>query len=213
MAKSKSSRRWLHEHFNDPYVKRAQQEGQRSRAAYKLLEIQEKDKLLKSGMVVVDLGAAPGGWSVVAKKIVGEAGRVIALDILPMEPIAGVEFIQGDFTDAQVYEDLQNLLQGMPVDVIICDIAPNTSGMKAVDQPKMMYLVELALDFAAHALKPKGSFLVKIFQGEGFDAFLKQLRAGFQQVVVRKPDASRGRSREVYLLARGFKGIISQHSR
>lgn len=212
MAKSKSSRRWLHEHFNDPYVKLAQKEGQRSRAAYKLLEIQEKDKLLKAGMVVVDLGAAPGGWSVVAKKIVGETGRVIALDILPMEPIAGVEFIQGDFTDAQVYQDLQNILQGMPLDVVICDIAPNTSGLKAVDQPKMMYLVELALDFAAQALKPKGSFLVKIFQGEGFDAFLKQLRGSFQQVVVRKPDASRGRSREVYLLARGFKGIISRHS-
>jgi 23S rRNA (uridine2552-2'-O)-methyltransferase len=179
MGRSKSSRRWLTEHFNDPYVKKAQQEGHRSRAAYKLLEIQAKDKLLKSGMAVVDLGAAPGGWSVVAQKLVGESGHIFALDILPMDPVPGVEFIQGDFTEQEVFDKLVTLLGATAVDVVISDMAPNTSGMTAVDQPRMIYLAELALDFAEKALKPKGNFLVKVFQGEGFDEFLKQVRSRF----------------------------------
>jgi len=205
MARSKSSQRWLNEHFNDEYVKRAQREGWRSRAVFKLDEIQNSYKVLTPGMTVVDLGAAPGGWSQYALARVGSTGRVFALDILPMEPLPGVEFIQGDFREEAVLTALLATLDGRPVDLVISDIAPNVSGVGAVDQPKAMYLVELAMDFADRVLKPEGTFLVKLFQGEGSDALLKALRERYQTVVVRKPKASRPRSREVYVLARGFK--------
>ncbi len=206
MARSKSSARWLREHFTDEYVKRAQEEGYRSRAAYKLLEIQEKDRLLRPGLTVVDLGAAPGGWSQLAARLVGGQGAVIALDVLPMEPLAGVEFIQGDFRETAVLERLMAMLNGRPVDLVISDMAPNTSGIKAVDQPRGMYLAELALDFAGQCLRSGGDLLVKVFQGEGFDPFLKSLRAGFATVAPRKPKASRARSAERYLLARNYRG-------
>lgn len=206
MARSKSSARWLREHFTDEYVKRAQEEGYRSRAAYKLLEIQEKDRLLRPGLTVVDLGAAPGGWSQLAARLVGGQGAVIALDVLPMEPLAGVEFIQGDFRETEVLERLMAMLNGRPVDLVISDMAPNTSGIKAVDQPRVMYLAELALDFAQDRLRPGGGFLVKVFQGEGFDPFLKNVREAFATVVARKPKASRARSAEQYLLARNYRG-------
>lgn len=206
MARSKSSARWLREHFTDEYVKRAQEEGYRSRAAYKLLEIDEKDRLLRPGLTVVDLGAAPGGWSQLAARLVGGQGAVIALDVLPMEPLAGVEFIQGDFRETAVLERLLDVLNGRPVDLVISDMAPNTSGIKAVDQPRGMYLAELALDFAGQCLRSGGDLLVKVFQGEGFDPFLKSLRAGFATVAPRKPKASRARSAERYLLARNYRG-------
>ena len=206
MTRSKSSARWLREHFTDEYVKRAQQEGYRSRAAYKLLEIHEKDHLLRPGLTVVDLGAAPGGWSQLAARLVGGQGAVIALDILPMEPLPGVTFIAGDFREAAMLEQLLNALNGRPVDLVISDLAPNTSGVKAVDQPRGMYLAELALDFARRALRPGGDFLTKAFQGEGFDAFLRELRGAFATVAIRKPRASRARSAEQYLLARNYRG-------
>lgn len=206
MARSKSSARWLREHFTDEYVKRAQEEGYRSRAAYKLLEIQEKDRLLRPGLTVVDLGAAPGGWSQFAARLVGGQGAVIALDVLPMEPLPGVECIQGDFRETEVLERLMAMLNGRPVDLVISDMAPNTSGIKAVDQPRGMYLAELALDFAGQCLRSGGDLLVKVFQGEGFDPFLKSLRAGFATVAPRKPKASRARSAERYLLARNYRG-------
>ena len=206
MARSKSSARWLREHFTDEYVKRAQEEGYRSRAAYKLLEIDEKDRLLRPGLTVVDLGAAPGGWSQLAARRVGGQGAVIALDVLPMEPLAGVEFIQGDFRETAVLERLMAMLNGRPVDLVISDMAPNTSGIKAVDQPRGIYLAELALDFAGQCLRSGGDLLVKVFQGEGFDPFLKSLRAGFATVAPRKPKASRPRSAERYLLARNYRG-------
>lgn len=205
MARSKSSHRWLQEHNNDHYVKRSQQEGYRSRASYKLLELNEKDRLFKPGMVVVDLGAAPGGWSQVAAKLVGDKGRVIASDILPMDAIAGVDFVQGDFTDESVFNELLQLLGEDLADLVISDMAPNMSGMKAVDQPRAMYLVELALDMACQVLKPGGVFVAKVFHGEGFDSFLQDVKGRFQKVVTRKPDASRARSREVYLVAKGLK--------
>ncbi len=205
MKRSKSSRRWLQEHANDPYVKQAQQLGYRSRAAFKLAEIQEKDKLIKPGMVVVDLGAAPGGWSQLAVDWVGEAGDVVALDRLAMDPLSGVSFIQGDFREAGVLLQLQDILTGRAVDVVISDMAPNMSGSKAVDIPRAMFLCELSLDFARQSLKPGGHFLVKTFQGEGFDAYLREVRGSFQKVSSRKPKASRPRSRELYLLGRGFK--------
>ena len=205
MAKSKSSRRWLERHFRDEYVKRAQEEGYRSRAAYKLLEIQERDRLLRPAMRVVDLGAAPGGWAQVAQRLAGEKGQVVALDILPMEPIPGVEFIQGDFRETAPLQQLRDLLQGKPVDLVISDMAPNVSGMAVVDQPRAMYLCELALEFAREVLKPGGGLLVKAFHGEGFDHLVRELRACFDRVVTRKPDASRARSREVYLVAVGRK--------
>ena len=205
MARSKSSRRWLDRHFRDEYVKRAQGEGYRSRAAYKLLEIQERDKLLRSGMRVVDLGAAPGGWSQVARRLVGDSGKVVALDILPMEPIPGVEFIQGDFRETDSLQQLRDLLKGGPVDLVISDMAPNVSGVAAVDQPRAIYLCELALELAREVLKPGGALLVKAFQGEGFEELVRGLRALFASVVTRKPDASRTRSREVYLVAVGRK--------
>lgn len=206
MARSKSSGRWLREHFNDPYVKRSQQDGFRSRASYKLLELQDKDQLLKPGMTVIDLGAAPGGWSQVAASLVGPKGRVIASDILPMDALAGVDFVQGDFTEQTVFEQLLQLLGDKQADVVISDMAPNMSGISGVDQPKSMHLVELALDLAVNTLTLGGCFLTKAFQGEGFDPFYRQLKQGFERVVSRKPDASRARSREVYIVAKGFKG-------
>lgn len=205
MKRSKSSRKWLDRHFNDTYVKQAQKAGYRSRAAFKLLEIQEKDKLIKPGMQVVDLGAAPGGWSQIARDLVGENGQVFALDILPMDPIAGVEFIQGDFRETEPLESLRNLLDGAAIDLVISDMAPNVTGMASVDQPRSIYLCELALDFARETLKPGGGFVVKVFQGEGFDDFLREVRSSFSRVVSRKPDSSRAKSREIYLVAGNFK--------
>lgn len=204
MKKSKSSHQWLDRHFKDEYVKRAQAEGYRSRAAYKLLELQEKDRLIRPGQVVVDLGAAPGGWSQVAKALVGEKGRVFALDILPMEPLPGVEFIQDDFREDASLERMRLLLAGRPVDLVISDMAPNVSGMNAVDQPRAIYLCELALEYAREVLNPGGGFVVKVFQGEGFDQYLKAVRETFSRVVTRKPAASRQQSREVYLVATGY---------
>lgn len=203
MARSKSSKRWLAEHFDDVYVKRAQKEGWRSRSAFKLLELQEKYKLIKPGMSVVDLGCAPGGWSQLAASLVGPQGRVIGLDILAMEPLANVTFIEGDFTEAEALQKLETELAGREVDLVLSDMAPNMSGMAATDQARSMYLVELAFEFAKEHLKPNGTFVVKIFQGEGFDAFVRETRNWFDKVLVRKPDASRPRSREVYLLATG----------
>lgn len=198
----KSSRRWLREHFSDTYVKQAQQAGYRSRAVYKLLELHERYKLFKPGMVVIDLGAAPGGWSQVLVDLLGPKGRIIALDILPMDPITGVEFIEGDFTQETVEAELTELLGESTVDWVLSDMAPNISGIDSVDQPRSIYLAELALEFALKVLPPKGGFLVKVFQGEGFDGYLKLLRDNFKSVAIRKPKASRGRSSEVYILAR-----------
>ncbi|MCZ6830297.1 MAG: 23S rRNA (uridine(2552)-2'-O)-methyltransferase RlmE [Gammaproteobacteria bacterium] len=206
MARKKSSKSWLKEHFEDHYVQRAQREGYRSRACYKLLEIQDKDKLIKPGMTVLDLGAAPGGWSQVAAHLVGHKGRVIASDILAMDSLADVQFIQGDFTEEAVFEQILAAIDNHPVDLVISDMAPNMSGMNAVDQPRSMYLVELALDLACQVLKPGGAFLSKVFQGEGFDELMRTSRAGFGKVLTRKPAASRPRSREVYLLARDYRG-------
>lgn len=205
MPRSKSSKHWLKEHFSDPYVKQAQTEGYPSRSAYKLLEIQQKDQLISPGMIVVDLGAAPGGWSVVSRDLVGKKGQVFALDILPIENIDDVTFIQGDFMEETVLNQLLEKLNGQEIDIVLSDMAPNLSGTKAIDQPKGMYLAELALDFAKQVLKPHGSFLVKVFQGEGFDAYLQAVRAQFKKVVVRKPKASRPRSNEVYLLGKNNK--------
>jgi 23S rRNA (uridine2552-2'-O)-methyltransferase len=205
MSKSKSSRRWLKEHFDDPYVKLAQKKGYRSRAAFKLLEIQAKDNIVTNGMVVVDLGAAPGSWSEIVAKLVGQKGKVYALDILPMATLPNVAFIQGDFTEPEVFEKLLNLIDNQQVDLVISDIAPNITGMNEVDQPRAMYLAELASDFAKRVLKLGGSLLVKVFQGEGFDNFLKDMRLAYATVRIRKPQASRPRSKEVYLLAKGFK--------
>ena len=206
MARSKSSGRWLKEHFEDLFVKQSQADGWRSRASYKLLEIQEKDRILRSGTKVVDLGAAPGGWSQVAVTLVGEQGRVLASDILPMDGIAGVDFVQGDFTDDAVLENILTTIGSEQVDLVISDMAPNMSGSLSVDQPNAMYLVELALDLARQVLRQNGNFLVKVFQGEGFDAYLQDMRSSFTKVQTRKPAASRARSREVYLLGTGFKG-------
>jgi len=206
MARSKSSNDWMDEHFNDHYVMKAKEEGYRSRACYKLMEIDDKDKLIKPGMTVVDLGSAPGGWSQVAAKRVGDHGLVVASDILPMDGIAGVTFLQGDFTEEVVFDELMRVIGNRPVDLVISDMAPNMSGMSAVDQPSAMYLVELALDMARQVLKPGGNYAAKVFQGEGFDEYLKDMRSSFQKVVTRKPESSRARSREVYLVAKGFKG-------
>ena len=204
MARSKSSGRWLKEHFEDPFVKQSQADGWRSRASYKLLEIQEKDRIFRSGTKVVDLGAAPGGWSQVAVTLVGEQGRVVASDILPMDGIACVDFVQGDFTDDAVLENILTTIGSEEVDLVISDMAPNMSGSRSVDQPNAMYLVELALDLARQVLRQNGTFLVKVFQGEGFDAYLQDMRSSFTKVQTRKPAASRARSREVYLLGTGF---------
>ncbi len=202
-GRSKSSRRWLDRHFSDEYVKRAQQAGYRSRAVFKLLEIQEKDRLLAPGLRVADLGAAPGGWSQIAARLVGDKGHLVALDLLPMDPLPGVTFIQGDFREEAVLAQLRYALGGEPLDLVLSDMAPNMSGT-AADQPRLMYLCELALDFALQQLKPGGALVIKVFQGEGFDDFLKTLRRHFRQVASRKPKSSRRESRELYLVARGF---------
>lgn len=205
MGRSKSSHQWIQRHVNDEYVKRSQADGYRSRASYKLLEIQERDSLIQPGQVIVDLGAAPGGWSQVAVKLVGRKGRVLATDLLEMDPVQGVDFVQGDFREQAVVDELINLLDGRKVDLVISDIAPNISGMSAVDQPRSMYLCELALDFARQQLKSGGSLVVKVFHGAGFDDFIRDARTSFSRVVTRKPKASRSKSREVYMVATGFK--------
>jgi 23S rRNA (uridine2552-2'-O)-methyltransferase len=205
MARSKSSNKWMQEHFEDEYVKRAMAEGYRSRSTFKLIEIQEKDKIIKAGMNVVDLGAAPGGWSEYAKKIVGKKNKVIALDLLEIDPIEGVEFIQGDFRENEVLDALLKVLDGAPVDLVMSDMAPNISGNKAMDQPRALYLAELALDTAQTVLTKNGTFLIKMFQGAGFDEYKKEVKKCFTHLVIRKPKASRARSNEVYILAKGFK--------
>ena len=205
MAKKRSSSRaWLREHREDVFVQRAIKEGYRSRACYKLKEINDQDRLLLPGMTVLDLGAAPGGWSQVAAELVGSRGRVIASDLLPMDSIADVEFLQGDFTEQGVLEALLTRVGNGTIDVVLSDMAPNMSGVTAVDQPKSMHLVELALDMAQQTLAEGGVFVSKIFQGEGFDAVLTEARRHFRRVITRKPEASRPRSREVYLVAKGF---------
>lgn len=205
MSRSKSSSRWLREHFDDVYVKRAQAEGLRSRAVFKLEELIERDRLLKPGISVVDLGAAPGGWSQLVRQKLGDHGKVFALDILPMQGIAGVDFLQGDFREEDVLAQLEARLEGQKVDLVLSDMAPNMSGVALADQIRSMALAELALDFSCQWLKPGGSFLIKLFQGAGFDDYLRTLRANFSRVTMRKPKASRARSREVYALAVGLK--------
>ena len=205
MARSKTSSRWLQEHFNDPFVKRAHAEGWRSRAVFKLDELIERDKLLKPGMFVVDLGAAPGGWSQMVRERLGDAGRIIALDILPMQGIGGVDVIVGDFRENEVLSQLEALLDGARVDLVLSDMAPNMSGVGAVDQDRSMALAELAAEFAATHLKPGGSYLTKLFQGQGYDEYIRRLRSEYASVSIRKPKASRARSNEVYALATGKK--------
>ncbi|MEN1939742.1 23S rRNA (uridine(2552)-2'-O)-methyltransferase RlmE [Luteimonas sp. MJ246] len=202
-TRSRSSQRWLQEHFADPFVKKAQAEGMRSRAAYKLEELVDRDRLLRPGMTVVDLGAAPGGWSQWVRQALGDSGRVIALDILDMPPLAGVEFIHGDFREDVVLSQLESVLDGAPVDLVLSDMAPNKSGVNAVDQPRAMYLAELAMEFADRHLRPDGAFLIKLFHGVGFDDYVRELRRRYAKVVIRKPAASRQRSPEVYALAQG----------
>lgn len=202
---SASSKRWLKEHFDDKYVQKAQREGWRSRAIYKLEELQAKDNLFKPGMTVVDLGAAPGGWSQYSAQQIGDNGTVIACDILPMDPIAGVNFLQGDFRDEKVLEALLDRIGGKNVDLVLSDMAPNMSGNNSVDQARSMYLVELALDMCSQVLKPGGTFVLKVFHGEGFDDFFREVRNAFTSIKTRKPDSSRARSREVYLVASGYK--------
>jgi len=209
MARSKSSGNWLKEHFDDEYVKLSQKEGYRSRAIYKLKEIQQKDNLIRPNMQVVDLGAAPGGWSQYATELVGNNGRVVASDILPIDPLPFVEFIQGDFTEESVLNKILDVLnkdeKNYKADVVISDMAPNITGVEAIDQPKSIYLCELSLDMARQILKPGGSYAVKVFQGDGSDAFLKDVRSSFKQVKIRKPAASRSRSREVFMVGLGFQ--------
>lgn len=202
MPQSKSSKRWLREHETDPYVKQARKAGYRGRAVYKLVEIQEKYQILKSSQWVLDLGAAPGSWSQYAAQCLKGNGRIIALDRLPMEPIGGVTWLEGDFTEEEPLDRLRSELQGNLLDVVLSDMAPNTSGCAAVDQPRSMELAELALDFALQWLKPGGTLVVKLFHGEGFDAYVRRVRQHFKQVAVRKPKASRPRSRETYCVAR-----------
>ena len=204
LRKRASSRRWLTEHFKDEYVKRAQREGFRSRAVYKLDEINTKDKLLRPGLTVVDLGAAPGGWSQYCLPRICPGGQIIALDRLAIEPLPGVTVLQGDFREQAILDELMRVLAGRPVDLVLSDMAPNTSGVKAVDQPRAMDLAELAVDFAQRCLRPGGHLLVKIFQGEGFDALLQTVRRDFDKVLIRKPAASRARSSELYLLAKDY---------
>ena len=204
-VRSKSSHKWLLEHHRDQYVKRAQTDGYRSRASYKLIEINQKDKIFKPGLIVVDLGAAPGGWSQVAAKLVGPGGKIIASDILNMDPIDKVDFVLGDFTNSVVLQNILDLLDNNLVDLVISDMAPNMSGIRGVDQTKAMYLIELALDMACKVLKPGGNFVVKVFHGEGFDQYMLELKKRFKQVISRKPNASRSRSREVYVVAKNFK--------
>ena len=205
MKRSKTSKQWMMEHVNDVYVQRAKAEGYRSRGAYKLLEIAARDKLLKPGMVVVDLGAAPGGWSQVAADKLGPRGRVIAVDVLPMAPLPHVTVLQGDFREDAVVAALARELAGRPIDLVLSDMSPNISGIALSDQARAMHLAELALEFAVNHLKPAGSLLVKVFQGSGFQEFLREMRSGFKEVVTRKPAASRGRSNELYLLGKQRK--------
>ncbi|HEX5305568.1 MAG TPA: 23S rRNA (uridine(2552)-2'-O)-methyltransferase RlmE [Dyella sp.] len=212
MPRSKSSSRWLREHFDDVYVKRAQAEGVRSRAVYKLEELIERDRLLKPGITVVDLGAAPGSWSQLVSQRLGGTGKVVALDILPMQGIAGVDFLQGDFREPDVLSQLEARLDNQKVDLVLSDMAPNMSGVALADQIRSMDLAELALDFSRQWLKPGGSFLIKLFQGAGFDDYLRSLRADFTRVTMRKPKASRARSREVYALAVGLKAGAAQQA-
>jgi len=209
MARSKTSNAWLAEHFNDEFVKRARKEGYRSRAVYKLQEIDQRDRLLKPGMTVVDLGAAPGAWSQYLVERVGRSGRVIALDILPMEALPGVEVLQGDFTEEATLKALLDALAGRPVDLVISDMSPNISGVDSADKARAMYLSELAVDFAAQVLKPGGAFLMKVFQGSGFSELYKGIQGKFTRVVSRKPKASRARSAEIYVLATGFRDGVS----
>jgi 23S rRNA (uridine2552-2'-O)-methyltransferase len=206
MAQSASSKKWMDQHVSDPYVKKAQADGYRSRASYKLIEINDKDKLFDTGSVVMDLGSAPGGWSQVIAPLIGDSGQLIASDILPMDSIIGAHFIQGDFTEESVYNEILEALNGEKVDVVVSDMAPNLSGVKTTDQYSSIYLVELALDMARNVLKPNGNFCAKVFQGVGYEAYVKAVRQSFQKVVIRKPDASRKRSREVYVVGKGFKG-------
>ena len=207
MARSKSSSRWLKEHFDDPFVKMAQKDGYRSRASYKLLEVQEKDRILRPGMTVIDLGSAPGGWSQVTSRVIGDKGTLIASDILPMAAIADVTFIEGDFTEERVFNEIMDAVGNNPVDLVISDMAPNMSGVRTADQAAAMYLCELALDLASKVLRPGGDFLIKVFHGEGFDAYLRDVRSRFEKVQMRKPASSRDRSREQYLLARGLRAL------
>ena len=200
MKRSRTSKAWMQEHVNDEFVKRANKEGYRARAAYKLMEIDDRDKLIKPGMTVVDLGATPGSWSQVAIERLKDNGRVFALDLLEMQPLPGVIFLQGDFTEETVLAQLEEMLGGKPVDLVISDMAPNMSGISTIDQARVAYLAELALDFSLRWLKPGGNFLVKVFIGEGFDDIVRAMRVGFQTVATRKPKASRDRSSEVYLL-------------
>lgn len=209
MKKSHSSKQWLRRHVNDPYVQRSRREGYRSRSAYKLIEIDERDRILRPGQVVVDLGAAPGGWSQVAASRVGPAGRVVAIDLLPMDPVSGVTFVQGDFTTRKGLEAVEKALEGRQADLVLSDMAPNMSGIAVSDQARQLTLAEIAFDFARLHLKRDGALLVKIFQGAGYDDYLKSLRRAFQKVVTRKPAASRDESAEQYLLARGPKPEIS----
>ena len=206
MPRSKSSSTWLQRHVSDPFVKKAQLDGYRSRSAYKLVELNEKDRLIRPGMRIMDLGSAPGGWSQVAGKLVGAKGRVLATDILPMEPIKNVDFIQGDFTDEAVVAQLLEWLGGGKFDLIISDIAPNITGIDSADQASSMYFLELALDTVRQTLKPGATFVAKMFQGSGSDQYVKDLRTSFDKVLIRKPAASRAESREVYIVAKGFKG-------
>ncbi len=205
MARTKSSTQWMQEHFDDEYVKMAKAQGYRSRAVFKLKEMNEKDKLIKAGMNIVDLGAAPGGWSQFARELLGKEGRLVALDILPFEPIDGVDMIIGDFREESVLNELYAILNHAPIHLVMSDIAPNMSGNKSTDQARVIYLSELALDMAKTVLTKNGTFLVKIFQGEGFEAFHKDVQQAFTTVIIRKPKASRPRSNEVYILAKGFK--------
>lgn len=205
MTRSKTSKAWMQEHVNDPYVRKAQAEGMRSRAAYKLQQLAERDKLLKPGMTVVDLGAAPGGWSQVAGRVAGDSGRVVAVDLLEMTPVAGVTFIRGDFGEDAVLAEVEQAIGGGGVDLVLSDMAPNISGVASVDQARSVGLAELALDFAVNHLKPQGNFLVKVFQGSGFEALVADIRRKFVQVMIRKPEASRSRSSEVYVVAKGLK--------
>ena len=195
----------MQEHVTDPYVRKAQAEGMRSRAAYKLQQLAERDNLLKPGMVVVDLGSAPGGWSQVAGRVVGPEGRVVGVDLLEMLPVPGVRFVQGDFSDEAVLAEVEKLLDGRAVDLVLSDMAPNMSGVASVDQARSIGLAELALDFTVNHLKPQGNFLVKVFQGSGFETLVADIRRRFVQVMIRKPEASRSRSNEVYLVAKGLK--------
>jgi 23S rRNA (uridine2552-2'-O)-methyltransferase len=205
MARTKSSSEWLRRHVNDPFVKQAQIDGYRSRSAYKLIELDKKDRLIRPGMRILDLGSAPGGWSQVAGRLVGKKGRVLATDILPMDPIPNVDFIQGDFTDEAVVAQLLAWLEGGRFDLIVSDIAPNITGIDSADQAGSMYFLELALDTVRQTLKPGANFIAKMFQGSGSDQYVKELRTSFEKVLIRKPAASRAESREVYIVAKGFK--------